>query len=243
MKTSNYLRIGALALVLCSTTLLADEAEEPKYGWSGKGEFGLVSTTGNSDTFSLNLGLAFVYESEQWRHAFAAGALNSKDDGDTTAKRWNLGFQSDYKLNEKSYIFGAARYDNDDFSAYSDQLTGSVGYGRKILDTEKQKLKLEAGVGYRTATVAATDDTENGVIFRGVADYEWQITDSTKLGERFLIESGSDNTYMQNDLGVTVAINSRFALGLAYQIRHNSDVPPDTDKTDTQTSVNLVYNF
>jgi putative salt-induced outer membrane protein len=140
-------------------------------------------------------------------------------------------------------VFGALRYDNDDFSAYSDQGTASFGYGRQILDTEKQKLKLEGGVGYRTATVAATDEEENDVIFRGLADWLWQITPSTSLGDRFLVEAGSDNTYIQNDLALTVAINSRFALGLNYQVRNNSEVSPGVDKTDTQTSVNLIYNF
>lgn len=235
------------ALLLSPGLLLAQAApaapEAPVYGWSGKGEFGLVSTTGNTDTSSLNLGLEFMYNSEKWRHTFSAAALKSKDSGETTAKRWSVGEQSDYKLSEKSYVFGAVRYDNDDFSAYSDQGTASVGYGRQVLDTEKQKLKLEAGVGYRTATVAATDEEENGVIFRGLADWLWQITPSTSLGDRFLVEAGSDNTYIQNDLALTVAINSRFALGLNYQVRNNSEVPPGVDKTDTQTSVNLIYNF
>ena len=247
MKTAvlKQLLASALAfgLVLASTSLMAEEEEAPKYGWSGKGEFGLVSTTGNSDTFSLNLGLEFLYNSEKWRHRFAASALKSEDDGEKTAQRYDLGAQSDYKLSKKSYIFGALRYDNDDFSAYEDQFTVSTGYGRQILDSKKQQLRMEAGIGYRSATVAETGVTEDGVIFRGMLDWGWQITESTKLGERFLIESGSDNTYMQNDLGLTVAINSRFALGVAFQVRHNSDVPPGVDKTDTQTSVNLVYNF
>jgi putative salt-induced outer membrane protein len=215
----------------------------PKYGWSGKGEFGLVSTSGNSDTFSLNLLAEVSYESEKWRHRFAAGALNSENDGDTTAKRYDLGAQSDYKLNEKSYVFGALRYDNDDFSAYEDQTTVAAGYGRQVLDTEKHKLKLEAGVGYRSSTVAGTGQSEDGVIFRGLAEWIWQLTPSTSLGDRFLVEAGSDNTFLQNDLGLTVAINSKFALKLAYQVRNNSDVPVGVDKTDTQTSANLVYSF
>lgn len=246
-RVSIWPMIVLLAVVLLApASLWAQEEvdpEAPRYGWSGKGEFGLVSTSGNSDTFSLNLLAEVTYESEKWRHRFAAGALNSENDGDTTAKRYDLGAQSDYKLNEKSYVFGALRYDNDDFSAYEDQTTVSAGYGRQVLDTEKHKLKLEAGVGYRSSTLAGTGQSEDGVIFRGLAEWIWQLTPSTSLGDRFLVEAGSDNTFLQNDLGLTVAINSKFALKLAYQVRNNSDVPVGVDKTDTQTSANLVYSF
>ena len=247
MNVLQDIRSLVLALLLAPAALMAQDAtaepEAPKYGWSGKGEFGLVSTSGNSDTFSLNLGAEFTYDSEKWHHIFTASALKSENNGDTTAKRYDLGAQSNYKLNEKSYMFGALRYDNDDFSAFEDQATVAVGYGRQVVDTEKHKLNLEAGVGYRTSTVAGTGQSEDGMIFRGLANWVWQMTASTSLGDRFLIEAGSDNTYMQNDLGLTVAINTKFALNLAYQVRNNSDVPVGVDKTDTQTSVNLVYSF
>jgi putative salt-induced outer membrane protein len=251
MNPKQEICIWALALLLAPTALLAQNAaagaagdvEAPKYGWSGKGQFGLVSTSGNSDTFSLNLGAELTYNSEKWHHLFTATALKSENNGETTAKRYDLGAQSDYKLNQKSYVFGALRYDNDDFSAYEDQATIAAGYGRQILDTEKHKLKLEAGVGYRSSTVAETGESQDGMIFRGLGEWVWQLTASTALGDRFLVEAGSDNTYLQNDLGLTVAINTKFALKLDYQVRNNSDVPVGVDKTDTQTSVNLVYSF
>ena len=77
----------------------------------------------------------------------------------------------------------------------------------------------------------------------GLLDWSWLLTPSTSLTERFLVEAGSDNTFIQNDLGLTVDMNSHFALKFGFQVRNNSDVPPGIDKTDTLTSANLVYNF
>ncbi len=243
MKPSITIRIVALAVALLPVSLLAEEKEEPNYGWSGKGEFGLVSTSGNSDTQSINLALEFIYDSEKWRHRLAAGAISAEDDGETTAKRYDFGAQTDYKLTQKSYVFGALRYENDDFSAYEDQTTLTFGYGRQLLDNKVHKLKIEGGVGYRTATLEETGEDENDAILRGVVNWTWKITPTTTLGERFLVESGSDNTYVQNDLGLNVAINSRFAVKLGFQVRHNTDVPEGVEETDTLTSANLVYNF
>jgi len=222
---------------------MADGEEAPDYGWSGKGELGFVMSSGNSDTQSLNAALEFVYTSVKWVHHLSAAALNSENNGDKTANRYGFGVQSDYKLSEKSYVFGALRYEKDDFSAYEDQTTATLGYGRILLDNDRHKLKVEAGAGYREASVAATGETEKGAVARGVLDWAWQLTPSTSLGERFLVEAGSDNTYLQNDLGLSVAINSRLAVKLGYQVRHNTDVPSGVDKTDTLTSANLVYNF
>jgi putative salt-induced outer membrane protein len=246
MKLTKHCILGLAALFACaalSAHELEPEPEGPVYGWSGKGELGLVSTSGNTDTQSLNLALEFIYDSEKWRHRFGAAAINSEDNNVTTAKRIDLGAQTDYKLTEKSFVFGALRYENDDFSAYEDQSTFTLGYGRQVIDTAAHKLRLEGGAGYRTATFAGTGESESDAIARGLLDWIWQLTPSTSLGERFLVEAGSNNTYIQNDLGLTVAINDHFALRAAYQVRNNSDVPPGVDKTDTLTSANLVYNF
>jgi len=233
----------AMALFITPALTMAGEEETPEYGWSGKGELGFVMSSGNSDTQSLNAVLEFVYNSEKWRHTLSGAALNSENDGDKTANRYGLGAQSDYKLSEKSYVFGALRYEKDDFSAYDDQTTATLGYGRILLDNDTHKLKMEAGVGYREASLSSTGETEKGAVARGVLDWAWQLTPSTSLSERFLVESGSDNTFLQNDLGLSVAINSRLAVKLGYQVRHNTDVPSGVDKTDTLTSANLVYNF
>src|SRR3546814_16657575 len=53
----------------------------------------------------------------------------------------------------------------------------------------------------------------------------------------------SDNTFLQNDIGIAVAMNEKFALKAGLQARYNSEVEPGTKKTDTQTTINLVYQF
>ena len=125
--------LATLALLAAGPALAQDD---PEYGWTGKGEVGFVKTSGNTDTQTAKLGLAFVKTSEQWEHKINFGYLNSEDDGDTTAERLDLGLQSNYKLSEKSYLFGALRYENDEFSAYDNQTTISAGYGRKIIETD-----------------------------------------------------------------------------------------------------------
>ncbi|MDQ1243124.1 MAG: putative salt-induced outer membrane protein, partial [Pseudomonadota bacterium] len=71
--------------------------------------------------------------------------------------------------------------------------------------------------------------------------WDHQLTETTKIVERFLVETGSENTYFQNDLGLEVSMSDRLALRVGYQYRRNTDVPPGVEKTDTLTTLGLIY--
>lgn len=240
-KLSKLLTMGLLAGM--SSLALAQDPAQTDEGWSGKGELGLVRTTGNSETESLILGVEFVRELEQWRHRMAASALSAEDSGETTAERYGFEWQTDYKLTDISWLLGSFRYESDEFSAYDNTQTLTFGYGRQLLDSSRHQLVAELGAGYREAELAGTGVTESGAIVRGLLDYALTVTDNTEFSNRLLVESGSDNTFIQNQAGLSVAMNDRFALKFAYEYRHNTDAPPDVDDTDTITSANLVYNF
>lgn len=231
----------AVTILATSPVVLAQD-EEPNTGWTGKGEFGLVKTSGNTETESLILGVEFIKEKDQWRHRAAANALSADDSGTTTAERYGFEWQSDYKLDDKSWLLGAFRYESDEFSAYDNQQTLTFGYGRNLIDNSQSKLVGEIGVGYRDAELL-TGMTESGAIVRGLLDYSRQVTDNSEFTNRFLVESGSDNTFIQNLLGFSVSMNDRMAMKFGFEYRHNTDVPFGVDDTDTITSANLVYNF
>ncbi|MDX1554857.1 MAG: DUF481 domain-containing protein [Xanthomonadales bacterium] len=238
---------GVLAtafLVISQPVLSQDEEEEKKEGWSGTGEFGYVQTSGNTDTSTLNMALEFIYEKEKWRHRLGATALRSEKDNVTDAERYTFGAQTDYKLTDRSYVFGALRYASDEFEAYDPVMTLTGGYGYTIIDSGNHFLLGEIGVGYRSQEEALTGVDSDEAIARGRLDYRWAVSDSTEFANLFLVESGSDNTYLQNDTSLGVAINARFAVKVAFQWRHNTDLPPGAvDDTDTQFTTNLVYNF
>jgi putative salt-induced outer membrane protein len=245
MQIKQLMGISAAFLLGISQPVMSqDDEEEEKEGWSGKGEFGYVQTSGNTDTSTLNMGLAFAYNRDKWRHHLGATALRSEQDDELDAERYTFDAQSDYKFSEKDYAFGAFRYVSDEFAPFDPVSTLSFGYGRELIKTKRNYLLGEIGVGYRVQDEAVSGMSEDGAILRGRLDYKWTISESTEFANLFLVEAGSDNTYVQNDTSIAVAINSRFALKAAFQVRYNSDPPPETlDDTDTQFTTNLVYNF
>ncbi len=238
-------KIALAAFFLFAVTAVAqDEEEVLDTSWNGTGELGFVAVTGNSETSSLNLKLEFIKETEIWRYRFTGSALASSEDGSKDAERYQVEAQADRKLNEKSYIFGAYRHDADKFGAYDPQQSFTVGYGRHLMKSDLNTLKVEIGIGYRKLDERLTNITNSDVIARFLLDDVWQITESTKWGNRILVEAGSDNTFSQFNTDLTVAMNEKFALKIGFELRHNTTVPPgDTEKTDTTTTANLVYSF
>jgi len=224
-----------LVVAVMSAPVLAD--------FSGKGELGLVVARGNSESETGNVRLELNFERERWGNESIFNAVYGRDSGETNNSRWVLSNNTRYDLSELSYLVGALRYDRDRFSAFSYQSTVAVGYGRRLIKTEAHRLKAELGPGFRFASLRESGESENEVILRGFLDYRWQVSDSTQLTNRFLVESGDDNTFLENTLGLSVAVNSRVSLKTGFSVRHNTDVDPGRKKTDTLTTVNLVYNF
>lgn len=227
--------VGLLCGLLVSGVASAD--------WTGKGTFGGVLSRGNTETETVNLNIDVANELERWTHKAGASMLRTVTDDVTSANRWELRGETNYKLNERSYLFGTVRYEDDAFTDYAYQATLAGGYGYRFIATEKTKLEGQIGLGVRQTELRVTGDKEEDGIIRGAMNYEHKLTGTTLIYDRFLVESGEQNTFVQNALGIEVKIAERFALGLDYSVRHNTDVLPGTKETDQVFTVNLVYGF
>lgn len=278
MKTT--LLAGLLLAALSAVSVHAQDSSAPASsdaassdaasngGWSGSGEFGFASATGNSRSQNVNAKLGLSQENEQWKNTFFFDALRSKsqtkvvdaagntiNEFNTTADRYDGGASIGYKLDPRSYIVGAARYDHDQFGANLWQGVVSLGYGYIAIKDDRNELSFEIGPGYKRYRPADVDTVvgttllrqqqivRGEVVARGLVNYKHKLTDNTSLEDTFLMEAGSRNTYLQNDAGLAVSMTSKLALKVGFQVRHNSNVLPSVRKSDTLTTTNLVYKF
>lgn len=222
------------------TLLLASLAVPAHAEWKGKGEVGIVFARGNSDTETGNIKLDMATELERWKHGFGIAALRSSSEDVLTAERYGANWQSDFKINDRSFWFGGLRYEQDEFSGFDYQASATTGYGYKFIDSDTVKLAGQLGAGYRRSKNAVTLATEGEGIVTGQLAYEHQLTSTTKLIDKLVVESGSDNTFASNDLSLQVSMTERLALSFGIGVRYNSDPPAGLKSTDTLTTVNLV---
>lgn len=224
--------------------------------WTGKGEGGLLISSGNSDATSVNAKLDVAREDGPWKNVVHVAGLYGKNAVFVTGERFEAAYELDRKINDKLYGFVGVNGERDLFDGFQYQATLSTGIGYKWYDDANTKLSTTLGVGYRrlrpeTLTkddagqvISRTplDATGNAVITAGL-NLEQKLTASTKLVDKLAIQSGSSDTSVANDFGVQVSMSERLALSVGYGVRYNSDPAPGTKKVDTLTTVNVVYNI
>lgn len=226
-----------LLLALAASPALATAVE-----WSPTAELGIVNTTGNSETTSVNGQFALAGEDELWTHDYALAALRAEQGDELSANRFEAAAKAARKLGERSYLGGAARHEQDDFASYDSQTTLALNYGGWLLRGESRSLQLEGGPGLRHAQVAGTGERERDALLRGYADFQQDLTATTRFFNTTLVEASPDNTFVQNDIGIAVSINRSLALKASVQARHNTDVAPELRRTDTLSAVNIVWS-
>jgi putative salt-induced outer membrane protein len=228
--------IGLVCGVLAAGTASAAD-------WTGKGSLGGVLSRGNTDMETINANLDVATVVGGWTYKMGASFLNTVEDDIASADRFELRGEANYALTERSYLFGSLRYEDDRFTDFAYQAVLAGGYGYKFIATEETKFEGQIGLGYRQTEILVTGEKQDEPIVRGAMNFEHKLTATTLIYDKFLVEHGEDNTYIQNALGIEVKINDAFALALDYQVRQNSEVLPGTEKTDQVLTANLVYGF
>ena len=220
----------------------SEAAAEEESPWSGAISLGYLSTTGNTETTSYNTKLGVSYESDGWKHSLSAAAHGADESEETTAEAYQAGWKSEYSFTDHDFLFGTVDWRKDRFSGVDQQLTESVGYGRRLIDTENHHLSAGLGVGHRSADLA-DGTSESGVIGRGSIDYDWTWSETAGFGQNVIVESGSDNTYIESVSLVRARLLGDLALVLSYTVKHNTDVPVGSENTDKLSAISIEYAF
>lgn len=230
-----------MLLTLLSLPALAQQ-EASESPWSGKATLGYLATSGNTENANLNTGFELGYAPNRWNHRLKALAINAAENKVTTAEAYELGFKSELSISESSFLFGRLSWRKDRFSSYDTQFAQTVGYGRRLIDSEVHKLNAEIGAGARQSDLV-DGTSESELIIRGGLDYLWVLSDTSEFTQALSAESGEKNTYIESVTALKARLVGDLALVASYTIKHNTDVVPLTEKTDTYTALSLEYAF
>jgi putative salt-induced outer membrane protein len=244
--------LSTIAIIACACFF----ASAAQAQWTGKAELGVMVSSGNTEATSANTKVDLTHEADRWRNTVYFGALYGENATFSTAERYEARYQLDYKINDRLSWFGALRGERDRFSGFVYQATVSTGAAYKFIDNPTTKFSGSLGAGYRTLKEEVLIQTPAGEVIDRIEGetesdpvitlgslFEHNFNESTKITNKLLVESGSDNTAVQDDISLQVSMTDTLALAVGFGVRYNTDPPPLSEDTDLLTTINLVYNI
>ena len=246
---NKHVLASLIALSLSTPAFAQNDEAKP---FTMEGELGFISTTGNTDTTSINAGITANQEFESWSNDYIIEGLyrqetvegdNGEDVDVTSAQKFFASAQGNYKLeNPDNRLFVFTSYEDDRFSNFNYQATVAAGWNQKLIQNKKHKLEYSIGPGY--AFVETQEgESQNSMIVRASTIYSWKISDTAKFTQTASTEVGDENTKSRAESALTATISGNLSMRLSFKLDHNSQVAEGVEKLDTETAVSLVYNF
>ena len=213
-QIEKYFKIAVGSLLILFFGFLAN----PLHG-SGSAKLG--GTFINSDSASVNGSLDYQWEMDKWQQTLETDYVYKEEDNEEILNEFVINTKSNYTFAPKQYVFGIVGYDYDKFRADGDRKVLGIGYGYKLLRTERIKASNE----FSLATLQT--DSINEIIYRNSLWFSFKIVDRVTFTNKFLYEEGSDSdVYIRNE----TALNYTFDNGILFGLSNTyTEDPIDTN--------------
>jgi len=210
--------------------------------WSGKATLGGWMTTGNSRNVGLSAVVDLDREGLQWRHKLHLQADYQESFHRTTREHYLASYEPNYKVDDRSYIYGNLQYESDRFLGFYSRYSGSVGAGYSVIKKPTMRLDLELGPAYRYTSF--TDDTlENNLATRGSVDFSWKLSPSITVTQKADAYLERYNSTVTGTTALNAKLFGPLSAQLSYNVQYESMPPLGSVSTDTTSRAALVYSF
>jgi putative salt-induced outer membrane protein YdiY len=216
-------------------------APEPPPRLEASGLFSFLDTRGNSDTQSLGAGGEMVYRPAPMTYRAKFAFAQTETEGDVSARSLAGLFRAARQVNPRLSAYGQYDFLRDEFAGVDHRhlIEGGVSY--LAVDRAPHRLRLDAGLGY------LYEDRPDGHFDSATlslgAGYRLAISSTSELvyEPRFILPFVDAGQWkFDQDLALTVAINSILSLKVAHTIRYSNEPPDGFDTTDTIMAISLV---
>jgi putative salt-induced outer membrane protein YdiY len=254
--------LSALCMLpIVSYTAIAEDTAKEKPAFTASAELGFLYKTGNTKSADIKAGFNLKHEKDKWRSVVAFNILAKKlekedDEGNdefvTTDNKWDILTQTNYTIGEadKNYLYGNLAHEQDKFSGFESQSSFSAGWGRHWYETESSSFFADIGPGVKYDVTRASETeaskSSTNLIIQAQAVYTHKFNDYVAFKQylvaRQATESGENSVY-KSETSVTAQLIDALQLKFALRIDYDTEVKPEYENTNTETSMTLIYNF
>lgn len=210
--------------------------------WKGEGQIGASQSSGNTKSAGLSAGIALARKGIDWTHKLRAQADYQRTNGRTSVERYVAELEPQYRIDERTFAYGLARWEHDRILGYDTRWNLSGGFGYKLLDNKKTTLSLKGGPAFRqTDFVRGGEDTELTAL--AGLDFGWQISPTLRLTQVASTIIGEANMSTSSLTALNAKLTGALSARFAYSAQIDTSPPPGIESVDTQTRFTLVYGF
>lgn len=210
--------------------------------WKGEGQIGATLSTGNTNSRGLSAGLALARKGLDWNYKFRAQADYQRTNGRTSVERFLTEVEPQYRVSDRAFAYGLARWEQDRVLGYDTRWNVSGGLGYKLIDEKSMSLSLKGGPTWRhTDYVSGFTDSELTAL-AGV-DFGWQLSPTLRVTQVASTIVGERNMATSSLTSLSAKLTGALSARLAYSAEIDTNPPPGIEKVDTLTRFTLVYGF
>jgi putative salt-induced outer membrane protein YdiY len=164
-----------------------------------------------------------------WQHAIEGNYIYNEKNDIRTRNEGYFSFKENYALDERGYAIGSVRYDYDEFRDDSRRTILGVGYGYKILRTDKMKVSNEFSVGKMNHRLGWEDVVTNSLWM------SYKVAKRVTFVNKFLVD-WADDQYVRNKTELNYQFDDGIIVGMSNLYTKDPEI-------DNITAFNIGTNF
>ncbi|WP_404339151.1 YdiY family protein [Sphingomonas sp. MMS12-HWE2-04] len=208
----------------------------------GHAELGGYVSSGNTENVGLTGAIELRREAIEWRHKLRLQADYQESLGVVTRERYVAAYEPNWKFDDRAYLYGAAQYESDRFSGFSDRISLSSGVGYSAIKTADLKLDLELGPAFRhTRFVDST--IESNLATRGSLDFGWKLSRGVSITQNASAYVQDANSTVSSKSALLARLIGPLSAQFSYSLQYESTPPVGRKTTDTTSRAALVVDF
>jgi putative salt-induced outer membrane protein YdiY len=237
---------SVIAAIFCVSDLaFAQQPPPPPKPREGKAEFAFVSTTGNASSQTIGASGEIIFRPPQWVVEGRAAFVRNEADQEVSAKSFATRGRVARVLSRGCSCFGQHSYYRDLFAGVEHRNTTEGGLSYLLVETARQTLYADAGIGYLNEQRIANESLSTAVASTG-GRYKLKLSETSDITEDLLTsfdlsEKGTWRLYQA--IALTAKVAAPLSLKLSNVVRYVGEPVPGFEQTDTVTSAALVLAF
>ena len=236
---------AAAALLLCTPLRSALAQDQPKRPWKLQADFGLVNTSGNTSTTTLNAGQEGSYTTGAWTLGEAFNAVYGRTGGATSAENYTARLRADYAISPHVGVYLLGGWNRDRFAGIARRFDEGTGLRLVALDRPRTKLNLEAGLS-TIQQRPTTGADRNYAAARGAVHIKQMLGEKAYLEQKAEILPNlktTDDVRINSETSLVAPISGSIAFKAGYVIKFDNVPEPGFGKTDRFLTSGLQVVF